>query len=520
MQKSTIISFLVSIVLMVFGYGIFIMYSEHSSKPSLQPIELMDTFAQPLGFVQSSKPVRLKNNESYTLTAQMVQQEMDGKIVPRLAYNGQIPGPRFIVEQGSTVFITLQNNTNIPTTLHPHGLRLDDAYDGVPKEMMGMQDPIMPGKSFTYTLTFPDAGAYWYHPHIREDYTQEMGMYGMFFVEPSEKNYWNRVDTEYFLILDDFLSDAPFYKNITTHALMGRYGNSILVNNEKTPIFHAQRGEKVRFYFLNTANARPFDIVIDGGQMVKVGGDVGRVEKEQRIKNIILGPAERSIVEIQFEDDGTYSILHKNTVIAQVQVASVDKHSVETPILRSSANDYADIRKDMNMWLQKPADKTLSLTMQMQGMGNMDHSGHSMGSIVHDLSTDGIEWEDTMPMMNSMSTEQNMTWILKDTQTGKENMDILWKFKKGELVKISIFNDPNSMHPMQHPIHFHGQRFAVLSIDGVPNENLQWKDTTMIASGRTVDILLDASNEGNWMAHCHIAEHLSASMMLHFTVMD
>jgi FtsP/CotA-like multicopper oxidase with cupredoxin domain len=129
-----------------------------------------------------------------------------------------------------------------------------------------------------------------------------------------------------------------------------------------------------------------------------------------------------------------------------------------------------------------------------------------------------IEWEDGMAAMNAMSTDESITWKLIDTATGEENQDISWQFEEGDLVKIEIFNDPDSMHPMQHPIHFHGQRFLVVTRDGVENQNLQLKDTALIKTGERVEILLDASNPGIWMAHCHIAEHLHAGMTLNFAV--
>ena len=71
---------------------------------------------------------------------------------------------------------------------------------------------------------------------------------------------------------------------------------------------------------------------------------------------------------------------------------------------------------------------------------------------------------------------------------------------------------------MQHPIHIHGQRFLVLAVNGEPNTNLVWKDTVLVPAGVTVDLLLDLSNPGRWMLHCHIAEHLTAHMMSTFTV--
>ena len=72
---------------------------------------------------------------------------------------------------------------------------------------------------------------------------------------------------------------------------------------------------------------------------------------------------------------------------------------------------------------------------------------------------------------------------------------------------------------MHHPFHIHGAgRFLVLSRDGEPEANLVWKDTVLLRAGQTVDILLDVSNPGLWMAHCHIAEHTESGMMFSFTV--
>ena len=72
---------------------------------------------------------------------------------------------------------------------------------------------------------------------------------------------------------------------------------------------------------------------------------------------------------------------------------------------------------------------------------------------------------------------------------------------------------------MHHPFHIHGAgRFLVLSRDAVIESNLVWKDTVLIRAGQTVDILLDITNPGRWMAHCHIAEHHEGGMMFSFNV--
>jgi hypothetical protein len=97
-------------------------------------------------------------------------------------------------------------------------------------------------------------------------------------------------------------------------------------------------------------------------------------------------------------------------------------------------------------------------------------------------------------------------------------MEIDWSFKVGDQVKIRLVNEMESDHPMHHPFHVHGERFLVLARNGVGESNLVWKDTVLIRTGETVDILMDASNPGLWMAHCHIAEHMEGGMMLNFQV--
>jgi FtsP/CotA-like multicopper oxidase with cupredoxin domain len=150
-------------------------------------------------------------------------------------------------------------------------------------------------------------------------------------------------------------------------------------------------------------------------------------------------------------------------------------------------------------------------------------SGHSHGEMSHGhdhggATAEGIEWEDEMFEVNRTTTSANMRWKLVDRDSGKANADIDWSFAQGDQVKIRLVNEMESDHPMHHPFHVHGERFLVLARDGVPEANLVWKDTVLVRTGETVDILMDASNPGLWMAHCHIAEHMESGMMFSFQV--
>ena len=133
---------------------------------------------------------------------------------------------------------------------------------------------------------------------------------------------------------------------------------------------------------------------------------------------------------------------------------------------------------------------------------------------------DGIEWEDDMVEVNRLTTTANMHWKLvdRDQRRGNER-DRLAASRVGDRVKIRLVNEMDSDHPMHHPFHLHGAgRFLVLARDGVAEPNLVWKDTVLVRTGQTVDILFDVTNPGLWMAHCHIAEHMQSGMMFSFTV--
>ncbi len=157
---------------------------------------------------------------------------------------------------------------------------------------------------------------------------------------------------------------------------------------------------------------------------------------------------------------------------------------------------------------------------------HQDHAAHDSHAAPtahhpagHAPAGEGIEWEDDMVEVNRMTTPANMRWILLDRDTGERNHGIDWRFRVGDQVKIRLVNEMDSDHPMHHPFHVHGAgRFLILSRDDSVEPNLVWKDTVLVRRGETVDILLDVTNPGVWMAHCHIAEHHESGMMFNFHV--
>jgi FtsP/CotA-like multicopper oxidase with cupredoxin domain len=161
-----------------------------------------------------------------------------------------------------------------------------------------------------------------------------------------------------------------------------------------------------------------------------------------------------------------------------------------------------------------------ALTAQSEHDHEHDHNGHGDGPETHhEHDAGGIESEDDMVDVNRVTTPANTRWKIVDRATGAENHAIDWRFKVGDRVKIRLLNAMDSDHPMHHPFHVHGAgRFLVLARDGVVEPNLVWKDTVLVHTGETVDILLEVTNPGRWTAHCHIAEHHESGMMFSFDV--
>ena len=495
------------------------------------PPALPDQQAMGIPAARPSAVVPLADGDTLHLEATLVRRQIGDRTFVMYGYNQQYPGPLLRVTRGSTVVVVFRNELEDPTTVHWHGLRLANRFDGV----AGLtQAPVAQGESFTYEVYFPDTGIYWYHPHMREDMQQDLGLYGNMLVQPDQDHYYGAVNAEETLLLDDLLLDVhgllPWGDASPTHALMGRFGNVMLTNGVTDYQLSVPRGAVVRFFLTNVANARTFNVTFGGARIKVLASDVSRYEREVFVESIPIAPAERYVVDVYFEEPGTVAITNAIQAINHFRgefYPHVDTLGMVTITDEAADPDYgeafrvprayADVTAEVDMLREhfdRPPDKELALTVRVQNLP----VPIMMAMEIDTLYVPPMEWNDAMPMMNWLSTGRQVTWIMRDVDTGKENMDIRWEFALGDIVKVRIFNDPKSFHPMNHPVHVHGQRFLVVAMDGVPNRNLVWKDTAVLPVGSTMDLLIEMSNPGDWMAHCHIAEHLSAGMMLGFTV--
>jgi FtsP/CotA-like multicopper oxidase with cupredoxin domain len=425
---------------------------------------------------------------------------------------------------------------------------------------------------------------------------------------------------------------------------MGRFGNELLVNGEPDLALDASAGEVVRFYLVNTANTRVFNVAVRGGRMKLVGGDSGRCEHEELVESVILAPSERVVVDVRFDTVGEAALEHR-TPERTYQLAAITVGDGPVDPGPTAAFDTLRVNPEMVAERHRIApdrdrdpDKTVAFVAEMDfeapegavvfscpmhpevvsleegkcpqcgmklmptaaavvytcpmhpdvvsategkcpecgmklmptagvaytcpmhpevvsaeqgkcpecGMKLMpasavsaatgshghehasghgdrdqhDHGDHAAHGHGHDHAAGGgIEWEDDMVAVNRTTTPANTRWKVIDRSTGAENHGIAWRFRVGDQVKIRLVNEMDSDHPMHHPFHIHGAgRFLVLSRDGVEDPNLVWTDTVLVRTGEVVDILLDVTHAGRWMAHCHIAEHHESGMMFSFDV--
>ena len=476
--------------------------------------------------------LQLADGARLNLDAAPVRRVLFGRTVTMLGFNGQYPGPLIQVNEGSTIVVRFTNRTDFPTAVHWHGVRLENRFDGVPHVT---QEPIEPGGSFEYHVYFRDAGLYWYHPHHREDVLQDLGLYGNLLVRSRDPEFFGSANREEVLMLDDLLvADAGlvgYGKDSPTHALMGRFGNVLLVNGEPRWETRVRRGEVVRLFLTNVSSTRVFNLSFQGAARLKVvASDLGRYEREEWVENITIAPAERYVIDARFTEAGEVSLVNRVRAIDHIMAQFFDETHVLGTVHVSSdqaspdhGQAFAQLRKNRGVTAEiapyrkyggRAVDHALIFTLQAGALPFPLRPLLNFESVYRNP----VEWSGTMPEMDWIVTGRTAQWVVREQATGRENMEINWRFRVGDVVKLRLVNDRSALHAMQHPIHIHGQRFLVLSVNGVANDNLVWKDTVLLPTGFVADVLVELSNPGKWMLHCHIAEHIETGMRMVFEV--
>ena len=401
-------------------------------------------------------------------------------------YDGGVPGPVIRVGQGERVTRRFVNGLPQAGTVHWHGIRIDNAMDGVP----GLTQPAVDaGQEFLYDFIAPDAGTYWYHPHNRSWEQMARGLYGALIVEEPEGA--PDVDMDEALLLDDWrlTDDAQIsggFGDMHDWAHAGRVGNWITVNGSGDWSRSIQRFSRMRLRLVNTSNARVFSLEAQGLEGWVVALDGMPLAAREPLERIVLAPAQRAdlIVDVvAAEGSEAFLVSHERDGGYAIATFKVDGET-RVERLPSPAPLPAN---------PVPASGSLAQAR----FASLDMEGGAMGRMR------GAMMGGRMKGMREL-VEAGKVWAFNGMADMPDTP--LVEAARGETVRIAMTNDTAWPHAM----HLHGHHFRRIAADGATGP---LRDTLLMDRGETVEIAFVADNPGDWLLHCHMLEHSAGGMM-------
>jgi len=416
-------------------------------------------------------------------TAQLAPSDMPATAV--WAYADTVPGPVLRVKQGERLRVRFENRLEQPSTIHWHGVRIDNAMDGVPELT---QRVVAPGADFDYDFVAPDAGTYWYHPHNRTWEQLARGLYGALIVEEPEPP---AVDRDLPLLLDDWrltdnaAIDEASFGSMHDHAHAGRIGNWITVNGDGEATIPVQLGERLRLRLCNAANARVFELALKGldGWLMALDGQP--VPPQVIPDRLILAPAQRADLIVDVADGATEAVL----AFVERDVAYA---AVQFPV--------AGRVRDGRLPAPQPlAANPVSLPGPLADAEPVDlvMEGGAMGGLAA-----AVYRRREYPIQELVRRGQ--AWALNGVAGMPEQP--LVRVARGRTVRLRMVNDTAWPHAM----HLHGHHFQSVSADTAAGP---LRDTLLVQRDETAEIAFVADNPGRWLLHCHMVEHAAAGMM-------
>jgi FtsP/CotA-like multicopper oxidase with cupredoxin domain len=390
-------------------------------------------------------------------------------------YNGGLPGPLIRARQGDRVIVHFTNKLPQSTTVHWHGVQVPIEMDGVPGVS---QAPVETGGSFTYDFVVPDAGLFWYHPHVMSAAQVGFGLYGPLLVEdPGDRV---KVADELVLVLSDIAMDDDGTMHAADSggvlgALLGREGNYVLVNGRVRPTLTVRDGALQRWRIVNAAKSRYFELVLGDGQPFElIGVDGGHMEYSLKQWTIVLGPGERADVLVAPRLDGKNVTLITNPF--NRGFGSVEFRSTEDLIVFKPG--------------ALPAVPPAELPKVTRDIPPMSAAGATP------VKLDLVMTKDQG--LSGFAIEGGPFWR-KSAVRAKLGETQLWTITNKAI--------------WAHPIHLHGFFFQEVDEKGVPVSPRAWKDTIHVGVDATKRFLVKFERPGSWMYHCHILDHAEAGLM-------
>jgi FtsP/CotA-like multicopper oxidase with cupredoxin domain len=425
----------------------------------------------------------------------------DGPSTAVWAYNGTVPGPTLRLRQGEPVRFTVENRLEEDTTVHWHGIRLPNAMDGVP----GLtQPPIKPGEIFVYEFTPPDAGTFWYHPHADSLVQLGRGLAGPLIVDEAEPVL---VDRDLLWLLQDWrlAADGQIaggFGSAMDASMSGRVGNSVTINGAVPADLGVRAGERVRLRLANAALARMMALRFEGHRPVVVAIDGQPCDPhEPENGRLVLAPAMRIDIVLDMQgdpgsrhaviDDFYDGLAYTLTNLAYGKVFPLRVHPLDASVgLPRNPLPEPDLANAVR--------QEIVLQGGMMGGGKLAGVGGMTGMGMPGMNG-GAAWA-----INGMSM----------TGDGHAGMTPQFTLERGASCHLTMRNETAWWHPM----HIHGFSLSVLSRNGAAVPHRQWQDTVLMAPKDVIECAFVADNPGDWMLHCHVADHQMAGLMTVFRV--
>lgn len=399
-----------------------------------------------------------------------------GGKTPAWTYGGGLPGPFIRAKVGDRLVVHFRNDLPEPTTVHWHGIRLPAAMDGTPEHS---QPEVAPGETFTYDFVLPDAGLFWYHPHVHSAAQVGFGLYGALLVDdPTEPK---DLGDELVLVLSDMgvrddgtIEDPTSGGNFGT--LFGREGNVLLVNGKVDPVVMARSGLRQRWRLVNAAKSRYFQLAMAGHTFTRIGGDGGFIEKPVESSMFVLAPGERADVLVTPHGSKGQTIPVRwvpfdrgyGTTFNRPEEQAFRVQIADAP--EAEATAVPDTSRTISA-LDVSAATSVALELT---------STEVNGSVV--MGINGVPSWEAMPLPAMVGETQ-------------------------------VFAVKNAMD-FAHPFHVHGFFFQPLDENLAPLHPMEWKDTINVAVKETARFAVRYDDRpGMWMFHCHILDHADVGMM-------
>ncbi|MBL1240978.1 MAG: multicopper oxidase family protein [OCS116 cluster bacterium] len=416
----------------------------------------------------------------------------DGNISELWTFNDMVSGPEIRAVKGRQITIIFKNELDEATSIHWHGIRIDNKMDGV----SGLtQEAVKPGEEFTYSFTVPDAGTFWYHAHNMSWSHVARGLYGALIVEETEPLFDREHDIT--VIIDDWRLDAQGKLEVLTiggikeWALTGRIGNFVTVNGKFQPQFQLKLNHNYRIRMINAANSRimAFDINQMGAITVGLDGQALSAPVDNDQSTFFLGPAQRVDLFLSPKNTDSFSLIDIGDAepieIANFHIENSSALALNMPKLIPNELPPLDLKNafQKNVIIQGGA---------MSSMETPIYNGRKL-SIVESL-------------------ESKQMWAFNGIANLTDSP--FFELKKGQTIILDFLNDTS----FRHAIHIHGHHFKVINNDYQENIGQPWRDTYLTKPNGTVKIAFTADNPGKWLLHCHMLEHSAGGMKTWFNV--